>query len=104
MRKDWTQDKDGRANSSELFQGLVGEVDRLIKDSSHDLIAGQTRSVAGLILAQLAHKHGLSPAIERPAMEFAMGYCLDQHIIRVVVKDIKDHGDIQQAIREYGHG
>lgn len=57
---DWTV-KDGRSNSSPDFQNLVFAVSRLIRDSAHDLISGRTDMVARLIVAQLAHKHGMAP-------------------------------------------
>jgi hypothetical protein len=57
---DWTV-KDGRANSSDQFVKLCAVVEKLIRGSAHDLIAGRADSVAGLILARLAHKHGLRP-------------------------------------------
>ena len=62
IHSDWTVDpQTGRCNSSATFCRLAKEVARIIRNSSHDLIAGQTESVAGLILARLAHIHGLAP-------------------------------------------
>lgn len=46
---DWTSAADGRSNSSPLFLHLCDEVEELI------------RSEARLIMAQLAHIHGLAP-------------------------------------------
>lgn len=61
MKKvDWTV-KDGRSNSSDEFLRLIDEVDSIIRDSGHSLIRGKTKSVARLIMAQLAHVHGLAP-------------------------------------------
>lgn len=60
-RADWTRGKDGRSNSSPLFNALIKEVARLIREDAHILIAGRAEDTAGLILAQLAHVHGLSP-------------------------------------------
>jgi hypothetical protein len=60
---DWTA-QDGRSNSSPEFNRLTEEVARLIRDSAHDLIAGRADRVAELIMAQLAHKHGLAPRKE----------------------------------------
>lgn len=56
---DWTA-KDGRSNCSDDFIRLVNEVDKLIRNSAHDLICGDSISVAGLIMAQLAHKHKMT--------------------------------------------
>lgn len=56
--EDWTC-KDGRANSSDEYLRLVAEVEQLIRRSAHSLIAGRAQDVAGLIMAQLAHVHGL---------------------------------------------
>lgn len=58
---DWTEGQDGRSNSSVPFITLRAEVGRIIRDSAADLIAGRSDVVAGLILAQLAHRHGLAP-------------------------------------------
>lgn len=60
VSKDWTI-KDGRVNNSDQFETLVERVDELIRGSAHDLIAGRSAIVARLIMAQLAHKHGLAP-------------------------------------------
>lgn len=58
---DWTAGPDGRANSGHLFETLTDEVERIIRGSAHDLIAGQAGAVARTILARLAHEHGLRP-------------------------------------------
>ncbi|MDP3004166.1 MAG: hypothetical protein Q8N43_01520 [Candidatus Azambacteria bacterium] len=59
---DWTVDLEThRSNSSPEFRQLVSEVARLIKNEAHSLLNGQVESAAGLIMAQLAHKHGLAP-------------------------------------------
>jgi hypothetical protein len=57
----WTCDDEGRSNSSELFEELCTAVTSLIRESAHALIAGRADSVARLIMAQLAHVHGLVP-------------------------------------------
>ena len=60
---DWTRDPaTGRSNSSHAFNEAVTHVTRLIRDSAYDLIAGRADSVAVLIVAQLAHKHGFRPS------------------------------------------
>lgn len=62
---DWTATSGGASNTSPEFARLVGEVDRLIRQSGHTLLAANgTRTVAGLIMAQLAHVHGLAPRPE----------------------------------------
>lgn len=67
IRDDWTIDPEtGRSNSSELFRELCGEVEAVIRQSAHGLIAGRADQVAGLIMAQLAHVHHLIPR-ETPA-------------------------------------
>ena len=59
---DWTIDPDThRSNSSPEFRELVSEVARLIKDEARNLLNGQVEIAAGLIVAQLAHKHSLAP-------------------------------------------
>ena len=60
---DWTVDPEtGRSNSSPLFRDLCAEVERLIRSEAFSLINGRIDSVAGLIMAQLAHVHHLAPA------------------------------------------
>lgn len=59
---DWTVDlESGRANSSKLFQQTVDAVASLIQDEAYSLIANGPNWTAGLIVAQLAHKHGFEP-------------------------------------------
>lgn len=57
----WTVGKDGRTNSSPLFEKLVDEVTNMIRDDAHQLLAGNAHMTARLILAQLTHVHGLEP-------------------------------------------
>jgi hypothetical protein len=64
---DWTA-KDGRSNSSDKFQELTQEVARIIRNSAFDLIAGRSETVAGLIMAQLAHNYEVGP-LNLPQME-----------------------------------
>ncbi len=61
LELDWTCAPDGRSNSSEKFDECVNAVQRLILDSAFDLIRGNSEAVARLIVAQLAHVHGLVP-------------------------------------------
>lgn len=65
IRVDWTIDPETRrSNSSPRFRALADHVELIIRDSAHDLIGGRTDRVAGLVMAQLAHKHGVLPAEE----------------------------------------
>lgn len=59
--RDWTTGDDGLANSSALFRSLEKRVAAIIVDSARSLLPWHTERVAGLILAELAHEHGLSP-------------------------------------------
>lgn len=61
MKNDWTADSDGRTNSSEIYLHLVEEIERLIRGDAHMLISGRADATARLIMAQLAHIHGLVP-------------------------------------------
>ena len=62
MEADWTMDlSTGRTNSSPKFEELVVEVTRLIHNDAHMIISGNAGATARLIVAQLAHKHGLAP-------------------------------------------
>jgi thioester reductase-like protein len=57
---DWTE-KDGRTNTSDLFNRMVEVVTQLILESGSTLIAGGVQSVARTIVAKLAHVYGLVP-------------------------------------------
>lgn len=61
--QDWTH-KDGRSNSSARYLHCVAEVKSLILDSAFTLLQGHADTVAGLIVAQLAHVHGLEPTAD----------------------------------------
>lgn len=63
MAENWTCDSKGRSNSSAKFEYLCDEVERLIRSDAHSLISGNAGSTARLIMAQLAHKHGMAPAV-----------------------------------------
>lgn len=58
---DWTADERGVSNSSTAYREVADAVADLIWSSAHDLIRGNTRAVARLIVAKLAHEHGLAP-------------------------------------------
>lgn len=62
MNNDWTANSDGVTNSSEKFEALCEEVEQLIRHDAHKLIAGRADMTARLIMANLAHEHGLRPA------------------------------------------
>lgn len=62
---DWTAGPGGGSNNSHLSKTLTDEVERIIRNGAHDLIAGRAGTVAGVILARLAHEHGLRPRGER---------------------------------------
>jgi hypothetical protein len=66
--RNWTVDpKTGRSNSSEQFEAMVNEVESLIRGSGFSLINGRVGTVAQLIVAQLAHVHGLVPSDQQQA-------------------------------------
>lgn len=59
---DWTVDpKTGRSNSSPEFLRLCDAVERLIRGDAHKLISGRADATARLVVAQLAHEHGMVP-------------------------------------------
>lgn len=58
---DWTAGRDGRSNTSPLFEALVLEVARLIRSEAFTLLDGRAEDTARLIVARLAHSHGLKP-------------------------------------------
>lgn len=60
---DWTVDPaSGRSNASPEFEALVAEVGRLIRGGAGVCLASDwVAATARLVMAQLAHAHGLSP-------------------------------------------
>lgn len=63
--RNWTVDPEtNRSNSSPEFQALVEAVERLIRGEAHSLIAGRADQAAQLLMAQLAHVHGLVPGAQ----------------------------------------
>lgn len=59
---DWTCDERGASNSSEEFDRLVDEVARLIHANGGSCLSPTwVRATAGLIMAQLAHRHHIGP-------------------------------------------
>lgn len=61
---DWTQDAEGRSNSSPEYRAIVDEVARLIRaDGSGVFDERWVQSLARLIVSQLAHKHGMTPTV-----------------------------------------
>lgn len=60
--QDWTAEGTV-ANSSEEFLRLCAEVERLIRGDAHMLISGRADATARLIMANLAHEHGLAPRL-----------------------------------------
>jgi hypothetical protein len=63
-KRDWTTDRGGRSNSSKRFEKLCDEVEAIIRSDAHSLIGGYAGSTARLIMAQLAHVHGLAPSTD----------------------------------------
>lgn len=49
------------SNSSAKYKDVVSIVEEIIRHSAHDLIAGRADAVAGLIVSNLAFKHGIGP-------------------------------------------
>jgi hypothetical protein len=66
--KDWTADETGRSNSSKEFLEAVAEVTRLICNHS---LGDDPETTARLIVARLAHVHGMTvpPSRSRPKEE-----------------------------------
>lgn len=64
-KRDWTWDRKGRSNASPEFKRICDEVERLIRNDAFALISGNAGATARLIVAQLAHVHGMKPAKRR---------------------------------------
>ena len=60
MKPDWTS-HNGWTNASPKFQCLCDEVERLIRSDAHSIVNGHAEITARLIMAHLAHVHGLAP-------------------------------------------
>jgi hypothetical protein len=60
-KSDWTCDSKGRSNSSREFQAICNEVECMIRGEAFTLLSGRADQTARLIVAQLAHAHGLAP-------------------------------------------
>lgn len=60
---DWTQDRNGRSNSSPEFRRLSAEVERIIRGDAFHIINGRADMTARLIMAQLAHKQNVGPLV-----------------------------------------
>lgn len=60
MTTHWTS-HNGWTNASPEFQRMCDEVERIIRSDAHSLINGHAQMTARLIMAQLAHVHGLAP-------------------------------------------
>ena len=66
--RDWTVDpKTGRSNSSKKYLEICRSIEGVIRKSAYDLIAGRADATARLIVAQIAHVHGLAPKPRRKA-------------------------------------
>jgi hypothetical protein len=75
---DWTTGPAGASNTSEAFLTLCVEVERLIRGDAHQLIAGHVHRTAWLVVAQLAHEHGVGPRTELLAAVAALTAERDQ--------------------------
>lgn len=81
---DWTI-KNDVYNSSALFVSLSEDVAQIIRNSAHALLNGDADDVGRLIMAQLAHKHGLAhdgevmPPVDAPSV---LSHVLDEEINR----------------------
>jgi hypothetical protein len=60
---DWTRGPDGRSNTSAAFSALVEVVYKILREGGAGGILSDTWLLgrAGLIVAQLAHVHGMRP-------------------------------------------
>jgi hypothetical protein len=70
----WTADESGRTNASAVYKRLCREVDALLREGGgHCLDPGWTAGKARLIMSQLAHVHGLAPALPESAGSTEVG-------------------------------
>lgn len=97
---DWTADEAGVSNSSAAYREIADAVADLIWASAHDLIRGNTETVARLIVAKLAHEHGLAPR-ETTA---AGGGLSEDDIVRIMRESgAMSHLDINEEDVRDGH-
>ena len=66
----WTVSSKGASNSSVAFVELCDAIERIIRNDAHTLINGRAHDTARLIMAQLAHRHGLEPGATAEARGF----------------------------------
>lgn len=75
MRQDWTKDPmTQRSNSSPKFLELVDRVARIIRGDAAALLNGRAEETARLILAKIAHEHGLRPPGEEKSVSYKVYY------------------------------
>lgn len=99
---DWTV-HDGRSNSSPEFHAATAVIEDIIRSSAHTLISGRADTVAGTILATLAHRHGLRPGVAAPEpptdLRDAIAAAIERHEVVWVDHDTgwecgcNEHGD-----------
>lgn len=64
---DWTVDPaTGRSNSSPKYLELVDAVAGIIRNNAFDIVGGDLKTAAGVIMAKLVHEYHMAPQEEDP--------------------------------------
>jgi len=101
--KDWTTSKTGHTNSSEKYNDIVDEVERLIYDSAHDIIHGNINQLSRLIVSQLAHKHNMVPYNPSLIRLVVCGFwCCVNYVKCLLYGHILDHYIGKRSLEYYG--
>ena len=87
-KMDWTT-KDGKANNSDLYKKIAGDIEKWIREDASQLLHGHANMTARLILGRLAHRYKMEPKVEPfpcPQCKGDIGYhqCETCHNERVV--------------------
>lgn len=68
---DWTVGPHNKSNTSQVFNVLVADIKRIIRNDAATLIARRADATARIIAAQIAHVHHFVPS--KTAKEIARG-------------------------------
>lgn len=68
---DWTIGPHNKSNTSQTFNVLVADIERIIRNDAASLLSGRADSTARIIAAQIAHVHHFVPS--KTAKEITRG-------------------------------
>lgn len=59
---DWTVGPKNKSNTSQTFNALVADIERIIRNDAATIVAGRANLTARIIAAQIAHSHHFLPS------------------------------------------